>query len=109
MIKETEHFILTDRPFKDSFGNTWSAGTEDGLLIKVKNSDGTANDLLYVIPNKKVKFMEDPGSHLETIGTMLQDTVTSWDLWSELIQLVDEADYRVGLAILNEDFNKYLD
>lgn len=52
--------------------------------------------------------MEDPGSYIQTRGTRLQDTITSWDLWVELVQLLDEANGQIGLAIINNDFEKYL-
>lgn len=108
MIAETEHFILDYRKYSSNLGQNGHMVPESGLVIKIKNKDNTTTDVLYILPNKQIKFMERPGTYLETNGKMLQDSITSWELFVELVKLIDEADWRVDPAAVPEDFNSYL-
>ena len=70
-IKETEHFIAKTIDVKDI------------ARIDIKNVDGTA-ELFALISDADVEIK----------GKMLQDCITSWELFSELVLVLDEiSDY----------------
>ncbi len=66
-IKETKHFISETVDVKDI------------ARINIKNVDGTT-ELFALITEAGVEIR----------GTMLQDCITSWELFSELVLVLDE-------------------
>ena len=66
-IKETKHFIAEAIDVKDI------------ARIDIKNADGTTE--LFAL-------VSDAG--IEIKGKLLQDCITSWELFSELVLVLDE-------------------
>lgn len=103
MINETEHLVLDVLKLKDIFGAVCEVGPENGLEISIKYDQGLA-------PIARVGYDESEQScYVRTYKTNLQDCVVSWDLFTEFIKLVDEAYYRVPMAIQSEKLTKFLD
>lgn len=66
-IKETKHFIAK------------TINVKDIVRIDIKNVDGTTE--LFAL-------VSDAGTEIK--GKMLQDCITSWELFSELVLVLDE-------------------
>lgn len=95
MIHQTEHLVLDYKQTYDVFGQLCTC-SKTTFVIKIKNVDNTLTDVLYIFPTKF------DTCYLRTNGTMLQTCITTWDLYKELIQLVDEAQHRIELNKLTE-------
>ena len=103
MINETEHFILTNLEGKDAGGVSLVCDITDGAKILAKNVDGSTDLLLYI------NYATGHGCSLNIPGSNLQDYITSWDLFVELVMLLDEAYDRITFANSIKEFSKDLD
>ena len=103
MINETKHFILTHLEGKDCCGHIFNCNITNGAKIQIKNVDGTTETLLYI------NYATGHGCSLTIPGSKLQDYITSWDLFVELVMLLDEAYDRITFANSIKDFSKGLD
>ena len=102
MINETEHFILTNLEGKDAGGVSLVCDITNGAKILAKNVDGSTDLLLYI------NYAPVHGCYLEVPGSNLQDYITSWELFVELVKLLDEAYDRITFAHAIKDFTESL-
>ena len=102
MITETEHFILTNMIGIDAGGHESPLPVETGLKIQIKNVDGSVESFCFIL-YKRGKC------YIETVGSKLQDYITSWELFAELVRLLDEGFDRVEYAVKMAEFSKMLD
>lgn len=70
---ETEHFKLVKKQKADIV-----------YEVQIKNIDGSAEVFCYIKQNKETKQLS-----VEFVGTKLQDYITNWSLFIELVQILD--------------------
>lgn len=103
IIKEKEHLILDHIKGQYTGGQAVELSPENGLGISVK-TDTEPERIAFVLWDDQKEEC-----YIKTVGTKFQDWIISWDLFKEFVELVDEAYYRVKLAVKLDEFDSYLD
>ena len=93
MIKETEHYSLEQIRILGAQQVEIDAPISNGLKIVQKLVDGTTSLILYILPNT------DGTCYIRTYKDAFQTSVSTWELYTEIMQLIDAGFDAVSAAI----------
>lgn len=95
MIKQRGDLILDYMTGTDAWGKEHYLTPENGTEISINYSTGKTK-ICRIVWNYHTECPE-----IHTYDTKLQDCITSWELYKEFVELVDEAYRIVAIAIIN--------